>query len=49
VKPNILRDEMQELLESAGFEILNMFRDYDRNRYDGSGEMIVVAKRPYSE
>lgn len=39
------RYEMQLLLEDAGFELVDLFRDYERAPYDGSGEMIVVAKR----
>lgn len=39
------RYEMRYLLEQTGFEILEMFRDYERNPYDGSGEMIVVARK----
>jgi hypothetical protein len=39
------RYEMQYLLERAGFKVKNVFRDYDRNPYDGSGEMIVVARK----
>ena len=40
------RYEMQLLLEAAGFEITDLFRDFEKNPYDGSGELIVVAKRP---
>lgn len=39
------RYELQYLLERAGFEVLDVFRDYDRNPYDGKGEMIVVARK----
>lgn len=39
------RYEMQYLVERAGFEVLQVFRDYDRNHYDGTGEMIVVAQK----
>ena len=42
----IFRDELQELLETTGLEIADVYRDYDRNPYDGSGEMIFVARRP---
>ena len=42
----IFRDELQRLLESTGFEIMDVYRDYDNNPYDGSGEMIFVARRP---
>jgi hypothetical protein len=34
------------LLEQAGFEIVDVFRDFDRAPYDGTGEMIAVARRP---
>jgi SAM-dependent methyltransferase len=40
------RYEMQLLLERAGFELVDVFRDYDRNPYDGTGEIITVARRP---
>jgi len=36
---------MIDLLESTGFQIIDVFRDYDKNAYDGTGEMIVVAQR----
>lgn len=36
--------EMQYLLERTGFEVIEVFRDYERNPYDGTGEMIVVAR-----
>jgi SAM-dependent methyltransferase len=39
------RCELQLLLERAGFEIVDLFRDYDRNPYDGRGEIIAVARR----
>lgn len=39
------RYEMQHLLERAVFEVLELFRDYERNPYDGTGEMIVVARK----
>jgi SAM-dependent methyltransferase len=42
----IFRDELQGLLETSGFEIAGVYRDYDRDPYDGSGEMIFVAQRP---
>jgi SAM-dependent methyltransferase len=41
----IFYDEMIDLLESTGFQIIDVFRDYDKNAYDGTGEMIVVAQR----
>ena len=40
------RYEMQLLLERAGFEWVDVFRDYDRNPFDGTGELIAVARRP---
>jgi len=39
------RYELQYLLERAGFEVLEVFRDYERVPYDGTGEMIVVARK----
>lgn len=39
-------NELQLLLETVGFQVVNIFRDYDRNPYDGTGEMIVIARRP---
>ncbi|MCP4164964.1 MAG: class I SAM-dependent methyltransferase [Chloroflexi bacterium] len=38
--------EMQLLLESVGFEIVDIFRDYDKNPFDGTEEIIAVARRP---
>jgi SAM-dependent methyltransferase len=38
--------ELQLLLERAGFEIVDIFRDYDKHPYDGTGEIIAVARRP---
>ena len=40
------RYELQLLFERAGFEVVNLFRDYDKNAYDGTGEIIAVARRP---
>ena len=40
------RYELQLLLERAGFELVDLFRDYDKNPYDGTGEIIAVARRP---
>jgi SAM-dependent methyltransferase len=40
------RYEMQLLLERAGFEWFDVFRDYARNPFDGTGEIIAVARRP---
>lgn len=40
------RYELQLLLERAGFTVVDIFRDYDRNPYDGTREIIAVAHRP---
>ena len=40
------RYELQLLLERAGLELVDLFRDYDQNAYDGTGEMIAVARTP---
>jgi SAM-dependent methyltransferase len=40
------RYEMQLLLERVGFEWVDVYRDYARNPYDGSGEILAVARRP---
>ena len=40
------RYEMQLLLERAGFELVDVYRDYERNPFDGTGEIIAVARRP---
>ena len=40
------RYELQLLLERVGFELVELFRDYDKNPYDGTGEIISVARRP---
>ena len=40
------RYELQLLLERAGFEVQDWYRDYARNPYDGTGEIIAVATRP---
>jgi len=42
----IFRYELQLLLERVGFEVIDVFRDYDRQPYDGTGEIIAVARRP---
>ena len=39
------RNELQLLLEKTGFEVLDVYRDYDKNPYDGTGEIIMVAQR----
>ena len=38
------RYELQLLLERAGLELAGLFRDYEQNAYDGTGEMIAVAR-----
>ena len=40
------RYELQLLLERAGLEVVDVYRDYDRHPYDGTGEIIAVARRP---
>lgn len=40
------RYELQLLLERVGLEVVNVYRDYDRNPFDGTGEIIAVARRP---
>jgi SAM-dependent methyltransferase len=37
--------EMQLLLEKAGFEVIDLFRDFDKTPFDGTGEIITVARR----
>jgi SAM-dependent methyltransferase len=39
------RYELELLLEKTGFEVLEVYRDYDKNPFDGSGEIITVAQR----
>jgi len=39
------RYELQLLLEKTGFEVLEVYRDYDKNPYDGNREIITVAQR----
>jgi hypothetical protein len=38
--------ELQLLLERAGFKVVDVYRDYDRNPYAGTGEILAVARRP---
>ena len=38
--------ELQLLLERAGLAIVDIFRDYEKNSYDGTGEIIAVTRRP---
>ncbi len=40
------RYELQLLLERAGLEVVGVYRDYDRHPYDGTGEIIAMARRP---
>ena len=42
------RYELQLLLERVGFEVVDVYRDYDRNSYDGTGEILVVVQEPVS-
>ncbi len=39
--------EMQLLLEKAGFEMVDLFRDYEKTPFDGTGEIIAVARKPH--
>jgi len=39
------RYELQLLLEKTGFEVLEVYRDFEKNPYDGTGEFITVAQR----
>ena len=39
------RHELGLLLERAGFECIDFFRDYEKNPFDGTGEIIAVARR----
>jgi SAM-dependent methyltransferase len=39
------RYELQLLLEKTGYNIRDIYRDYEKNPYDGTGEIIVVAQR----
>jgi len=41
----LFRHELQFLLETVGFQVAEVYRDYNKNPYDGSGEMIMVAHR----
>ena len=40
------RYELQLLLERVGFEVVDVHGDYDRRPYDGTGEILAVARRP---
>jgi SAM-dependent methyltransferase len=41
----IFRYELELLLKNSGFEVEELYRDYDKHVFDGTGEMIVVARR----
>lgn len=30
----------------VGFEVVDVFRDYDKNEFDGSGEIIMIGRKP---
>jgi SAM-dependent methyltransferase len=40
------RYEMGLLLEKASFEVLDFFRDFEKNPFDGTGEIISVSRKP---
>ena len=37
--------ELELLLSASGFSVQEIFRDYDKAPYDGTGEIIVVVKK----
>jgi len=39
------RYELQLLFEKSGFEVMDVFRDYDRNPFDGTGEILMVGRK----
>jgi SAM-dependent methyltransferase len=39
------RYELQLLFEKAGFTVEDVFRDYDRNAFDGTGEIVMVGRK----
>jgi SAM-dependent methyltransferase len=39
------RFELQLLLERTGFELVDLYRDYNGYSYNGTGEMIAVARK----
>jgi len=39
------RYELELLLDKVGFRVQNIFRDYKKNTFDGTGEIIVVAQK----
>jgi len=40
------RYELQLLFEKVGFQVTDVFRDYERHPYDGTGEIIMVGRKP---
>lgn len=42
----LFRNELERLLGGVGFQVVDIFGDYNQAPYDGVGEMIVVARRP---
>ncbi len=38
------RYELQLLWEKTGFEVLEVYRDFEKNPFDGTGEIIVLAR-----
>ena len=39
------RYELQLLFEKAGYRVLSVFKDFEKNHYDGVGEIIIVAQK----
>ena len=39
------RHELELLLERCGFRVEAIYRDYDKNTYDGTGEIIAFARK----
>ena len=39
------RYELELLLERCGFRVEAIYRDYDKNTYDGTGEIIALARK----
>jgi SAM-dependent methyltransferase len=42
----LFQHELYGLLETVGLQVVDTFRDYNRSPYDGTGEMIVMARHP---
>ncbi|MHA2008792.1 MAG: class I SAM-dependent methyltransferase [Promethearchaeota archaeon] len=40
------RFEKQLLLEKVGFEVLSVFSDYRKQKYNGTGEIITISRKP---